>query len=170
MNNRRGMGYIFPCVLIVCLFTLLWWGSYYVSLVSMIRTQRDTTELAIDSYVTEQSIVLYTSVRDGSSADSSATTDDCTEAVLEKLLDFYPMTEDGGCYYSYFDSGSVRLYISDFSASLASALDTDGNLSYTTLSVSCSYTLHVPYYFSGGLVTVLEIPVNIEAVYSSKND
>ncbi len=163
MNNRKGIGYIFTCFLIIILCMFIWLGMYFASIVGMIRTQRDTTKQVTDSYVTVQSIAIYDSVKNASNYGDDLTGDPETD-IIARLGEYYTLVREGTDYVCYFDnSSSVRFYISDFTV----AYPTDAT-NGSALEMTCTYTLNVPWYFLGQKVMTVPISVTVNSIFTSK--
>ncbi len=155
MLNKKAEGYIFPCVMIVILCMIFSLLIYFVCTVSMIRATKENAEAVFDSYITENAIDIYNSIKQGN---------DYTEAIdnaeyVEELCRFCTFVRRGRFLYNYDDEGNVKFYIT---------VPVITFVRENSLKVQLSYTMYVPIRFNGVRVQTAVIPVVIQSNFMEK--
>ncbi len=155
MLNKKAEGYIFPCVMIVILCMIFSLLIFFVCTISMIRTTKENAEMVFDSYVTENAIDIYNSIKQGN---------DYTEAIdnaeyVEELSKICTFVRRGRFLYNYDSDGAVKFYI------------TQPVITFVrehSLKIQVSYTMYVPIRFNGVRVQTAVIPVVIKSNFMEK--
>jgi hypothetical protein len=154
-KNKRGDGYVFPCVMIIVLCMLMSVFIFFYSTASWIRVTKENAETVMDSYIMKNSIEIYNSIKQGN---------DYTEALDANVY------IDDLCRFCTLVKGSSYLY----------HYDSDGRLQYrmsrpvitfrqeNTLKIQISYTLYVTVYFNNRPVTNAVVPVTVVSALSEK--
>ena len=154
-RNKQGEGYIFPCVMIVVVCMILSIFIFFASAVSMVRVTEENTKIVLDSYVMQNSIQIYNSIKQGNDYTAALN----RESYINAL-----------CKFCTLEKGSIYLY----------AYDEDGRLKYlmtypvitfrkeNTLKVQLRYTLYVPVWFDNKIVRYAIIPVTVDSSFNEK--
>ena len=153
--NKRGDGYVFPCVLIVVICMVLSVFVFFATTVSMIRLTEENTKIVLDSYIMKNSIEIYNSIKQGS---------DYTEALnrdvyIDDLCDFCTLVKDNSYLYAYDDDGSLKYRMTYPVIAFREE---------NTLKIQVNYTLYVPVRFDGKIVRYAIIPVTVDSSFSEK--
>ncbi len=155
MLNKKAEGYIFPCVMIVILCMIFSLLIYFVCTVSMIRTTKENAEMVFDSYITENGIDIYNSIKQGH---------DYTDAIdnaeyVEELSKICTFVRRGRFLYNYDSNGAVQFYI------------TQPVITFVrehSLKIQVSYTMYVPIRFNGVRVQTAIVPITIQSNFMEK--
>ena len=75
MINKRGEGYIQTCVMIIILCMLLSVFITFAAAVNLIRIVRNNSLTVLDSFVIQNSIEIYDSLKNGTDLTESIDTD-----------------------------------------------------------------------------------------------
>ena len=155
LKNKRGDGYIQACVMILILCMLIAVCLTFVTTVNTIRVVERNARIVLDSFVMENSIIIYDSIKNGH---------DFTEAVdvsqfRIKLADYNDLIKSGAYYYHYDPDGDLDYRISTPYLSMTQT---------NSLKIAASYTITIPIYFAGIQVTQVSIPVTIESKWTDK--
>lgn len=155
LKNRRGEGYIKVCVIIIILCMLLSVFISFVSAVSIIRQVERNARVVLDSYVTQSSIEIYNSIKNGS--------------------DYTELLNNAG-YISEFSSFNSL----DFYRNMLYSYDEDGNEQYRLtlptlsfirdkqLKIAVNYDITIPLYFAGIRVTEATVPITVVSRLNEK--
>lgn len=155
LKNKRGDGYIQACVMILILCLLIAVCLTFATTVNTIRVVERNVRIVLDSFVMENSIIIYDSIKNGH---------DFTEAVdvsqfRIKLADYNDLTQSGQYYCHYDPDGNLDYRIT---ASVLSMTQTN------SLKIAANYTITIPLYFAGVKVTQVSIPVTVESKWTDK--
>ncbi len=155
MCNKRGDGYIITCVMVIVLCMLITVFITFVSAVNTIRITEKNSRIVLDSYVMENSIINYDSIKNGN---------DYTEALneeiyIESLCDFCTLEKNGDLLYSYSEDGSINYKLS---------MPTVSFTVEDTLKIYTEYTIYVPIRFGGVTINTTEIPIKVESKFNEK--
>ena len=149
------MNYVKTAVYILITCMVLSLVLTYASLMTIIGTSKDNTEKVLTSYVTENSIYIYNSIKNGHDFTHSLNAEYFSDRYLENhTLDFdenylYNRNSEGGYVYK------LTKPQTDFSTK-------------NTLNLTCTYDLHIPVEFAGEKITDLIIPVEVSTSFNLK--
>ncbi len=155
MLNKKAEGYIFPCVMIVILCMIFSLLIYFVCTVSMIRTTKENAEMVFDSYITENAIQIYNSIKQGN---------DYTDAIdnaeyVDEICRMCTLVRRGRLLYNYNNEGNIQFYITE---------PTIHFIRENSLKIQLSYTMYVPIRFNGVRVQTAVVPVVIQSNFMEK--
>ena len=155
LKNKRGEGYIQACVMILILCMLIAVCLTFVSTVNTIRVAERNTRIVLDSFVMENSILIYDSIKNGN---------DFTEAVdigtyHSQLADYNGLTNAGIYMYHFCEDGSWDYRISRPTLSM-----TETN----SLKIAAKYRIVIPIYFAGKKISNVTIPMTVETKWTDK--
>ena len=155
LKNKHGDGYIQACVMILILCMLIAVCLTFVTTVNTIRVVERNARIVLDSFVMENSLIIYDSIKNGH---------DFTEAVdvsqyRSKLAAYSDMVKSGSYYYHYDADGDLDYRISTPYLSMTQT---------NSLKIAASYTITIPLYFAGVKVTQVSIPVTVESKWTDK--
>ncbi len=148
LKDKRGVGYIFPCVVTIVIAMILSVVLFYAECMTIIQTTKDDTERVLESFVMKNSIEIYNSIKQGH---------DFTEKI------------DGNIYVSdtsselSLDISENMLYNTDNQGTTVYSM-TVPKVSYTidkALKLKANYTVIIPVTFAGNKIYDLEIPLEI---------
>ena len=155
LKNKRGEGYIQACIMILILCILIAVCLTFATTVNTIRVVERNVRIVLDSFVMENSIIIYDSIKNGH---------DFTEAVdvsqfRIKLADYNDLTQSRQYYCHYDPDGNLDYRIT---APVLSMTQTN------SLKIAANYTITIPLYFAGIQVTQVSIPVTVESKWTDK--
>lgn len=128
----------------------------YSSSITVVRVQKTNTETVFDSFVAQNSILIYSNIKQGKNA-----TDHLNTAPFYTMLkDFCTLDEAGGMYYAKDADGTEKFRMTKPQM---------GFLEEDTLELYVTYTMYIPIRFAGQTVTTAEIPVKVTSALNSKN-
>lgn len=155
LKNKRGDGYIQACVMILILCMLIAVCLTFVTTVNTIRVVERNARIVLDSFVMENSIIIYDSIKNGH---------DFTEAVdvsrfQAKLADYNNLTKSGAYYYHYDPDGDLDYRITTPVLSMTQT---------NSLKIAADYTITIPLYFAGMQISTVSIPITVESRLTNK--
>ena len=155
LKNKRGDGYIQACVMILILCMLIAVCLTFVTTVNTIRVVERNARIVLDSFVMENSIIIYDSIKNGH---------DFTEAVdvsqfRANLAEYNNLRKTGAYYYHYYPDGDLDYRITTPVLSMTQT---------NSLKIAANYTITIPIYFAGVKVTQVSIPVTVESKWTDK--
>ena len=153
--NKRGEGYIQVCVMVLILCMLIAVCLTFASTVHTIRVVQRNAQIVLDSFVMENSIIIYDSIKNGH---------DFTEAVDEsqfriKLAEYNGLAQSGRYYYHYDTDGHLDYRISAPSLSMTQT---------KSLKIAANYTITIPIYFAGMQISTVSVPITVESRLTNK--
>lgn len=149
------MTHVKSAVIVLILSMLLSVLLTYAGMVTILQTARDNTKLALDSFVTHNSIQIYDSLKQGNEE-----TDILEENVFEnEIFSLFSLDIQGDTLYSVDEKGNISYYMTIPNVDFAYA---------NTLKLTASYTVTIPVRFAGKEITDLRIPQTVTAYYNLK--
>lgn len=156
LKSKRGEGYVQACVMILILCMLIAICLTFASTVNTIRTVERNARIVLDSFVMENSILIYDSIKDGH---------DFTETVdigeyRSQLADYNDLSGSGMYLYHFCEDESWDYCISRPDLSM-----TESN----TLKIAAHYRIIIPIHFAGKQVASVSIPMTVETKWTDKH-
>ena len=153
--NKRGEGYIQVCVMVLILCMLIAVCLTFTSTVHTIRVVQRNAQIVLDSFVMENAILIYDSIKNGH---------DFTEAVdvsqFQANLAYYnDLIKSGAYYYHYDPDGDLDYRITTPALSMTQT---------NSLKIAVNYTITTPLYFAGMQVSTVSVPITIESRLTNK--
>ena len=68
MKNKRGDTYVTVCVFMLVIFMIFSAVFTFASAVTLIKVQQSNTEIVFDSFIANNSILIYNNIKMGNSA------------------------------------------------------------------------------------------------------
>lgn len=155
MKNTKGEVYVWVCVFVLCVVTVFSVIFTYASVITTVRLQKTNTEVVFDSFVANNSILIFNNIKQGKNATEGLN----TAPFYTTLKHFCTLDESGEMYYAMDVDGTEKYRMTkphmDF-------------LEDETLELVLTFTMFVPIRFGGVTVTTATIPVRITSVLQSK--
>lgn len=153
--NKRGDGYVFPCVMILVISMILSVFIFFAGAVNMVRITKENCKVVLDSFVMKNSIKIYNSIKQGN---------DYTEALdadvyIDDLCKFCTLVKGSSYLYHYDSDGRFQYRMSRPVITFRQE---------NTLKIQISYTLYVTVYFNNRPVTNAVVPVTVVSSLSEK--
>lgn len=153
--NKKGMSYIEACAWVLVLCMLLSIVISYASLMVLIQMANNNTQRVLDSYLTQNSQIIYNSLKNG----HDATYDLSQNIFISTLSDELALEYDGSILYYRTQEGE-ELYRTtnprvDF--------DVEGRL-----KLQATYNIILPLSFAGVKITDMHIPQKVVSYYNLK--
>lgn len=156
MKNKRGDTYVTVCVFMLVIFMIFSAVFTFASAITLIKVQQSNTEIVFDSFIANNSILIYNNIKMGNNATDGVKTTDLTQMLVK----FCSLTKSGSRYYCYDDEGNEKFNITSPAI---------GYLEEKQLELYVTYTMRVPIRFAGVSVATAVIPIKITAELRSKN-
>ena len=156
MKNKRGDTYVTVCVFMLVIFMIFSAVFTFASAITLIKVQQSNTEIVFDSFIANNSILIYNNIKMGNNATDGVKTADLTQMLVK----FCSLTKSGSLYYCYDDEGNEKFNITSPAI---------GYLEEKQLELYVTYTMRVPIRFAGVSVATAVIPIKITAELRSKN-
>ena len=155
MSNKRGEGYILPCVLIIMLCVILSGIVTVVNTLNVVKTVKRNSITVLDSYVITNAVDIYDSIKQGNNYISSLDNDD----YVERFIKFSSLQKKENRYVSYDSNGKTQYEVS--TPYICFVTD-------RSLRIRVEYTVYVPIRFGGLVVSTAEVPVTVESGFNAK--
>lgn len=150
MNNRRGEGYVLPCVLVLAMSMVASMLIVFATSISVVRYTEDNVALTLDRYVMLHSVEIYNAIKQGSNAIDGVD----QEAYVAQLCQFASLERQGQNLYARGDS--YHMTVPELNS------ETD------TLQLTVRYTQFVPIRFFGTVMLYARVPVTVTSALTSK--
>ena len=156
LKNKHGESYVPICVVLLMIAMSFSVILVYSSAITHVRVQKTNTETVFDSFVAQNSILIYSNIKQGRNA-----TDHLNTAPFYTMLkSFCTLEEKDGKYYSYDADGTEQFHMTKPKMEF---IEDD------TLELYVTFTMYVPIRFAGATVSTAEVPVKITSELTSKN-
>lgn len=123
--------------------------------VNTVKTVKRNSRVVLDSFVMQNSIEIYNSIKQGNNKTDGIDAAEYREALTE----FCTLEKRGYCYYNYGSDGNLNYYI------------TTPHVGFTVdkkLQIFTSYTIYVPIRFAGIRISTVIISITVESKYNEK--
>ena len=155
MKNKKGEIYVFICVFILCIMTVFSVIFTYASIITTARLQKTNTQVVFDSFVANNSILIFRNIKQGKNATEGLN----TAPFCTAIKDFCTLDESDGMYYAVDKDGTEKYHMT---------VPQIGYLEEDAMELYVTYTMYVPIRFGGTTVTTANIPVRISSILQSK--
>ena len=155
MKSKRGDGYIGTCVMILILCMILSIFIEFVATVNVIRISERNARIVLDSFVMENSIEIYDSIKTGT--DFTEVVD--VEQYISKYSTYNSMDIRGNMLYCCDDEGEELYW---------QTIPTVQLIEENRLKIIAEYTITVPLYFAGHQVTEVTVPITVTSRFNPK--
>ena len=102
MKNKRGDTYVTVCVFMLVIFMIFSAVFTFASAVTLIKVQQSNTEIVFDSFIANNSILIYNNIKMGKNATDGVKTAELTQTLVQ----FCSLTKNGTRYYCYDDEAN----------------------------------------------------------------
>lgn len=155
LKNKRGDGYIFPCIMIVVVCMMLSVFIFFAGAVNLVRITKENTKIVLDSYVMKNSIAMYNSIKQGH---------DFTEVLdqnvyIDNLCSFCTLVKSDYFLYAYDENGQIKYMMTQPTITFRVE---------NTLKIRLSYTVYVPVRFNGKITRYAIIPATVDSSFTEK--
>ncbi|MFI3326717.1 MAG: hypothetical protein R3Y35_11190 [Clostridia bacterium] len=150
------MNYIKTCVYVLITAMVLSLVLAYASMMTIIQTSKDNTERVLESYITQNSIEVYGSIKNGTDFIIELDEDDFNMVYDEEN----PLTLENNHLYSENSDGT---YV--YRTTIPSVSFTVNN----SLNLTCEYEIKIPIQFAGESLGELIIPITVKSTYNFKS-
>jgi len=154
--NTKGETYVLICVFILIIVMTFSVIFTYSSAITIVKVQKSNAEIVFDSFVANNSILIYNNIKQGKNATSGVNTDN----LLTAMKDFCTLDEKSGMYYSIDGNGTEQYRMSK---------PVLGFVEDEKLELYISFTMYVPIRFAGQTVSTAEVPIKITSELTGKN-
>lgn len=154
-KNKRGDGYVFPCVMIIVLCMIFSVLMFLYSTASWIRITKENTETVMDSYIMKNSIEIYNSIKQGN--DYTETLD--ANVYIDDLCEYCTLVKGSSYLYHYDSNGRLQYRMSRPVITFRQE---------NTLKIQIDYTLYVTVYFNNRAVRNAVVPVTVVSALSER--
>lgn len=156
MKNRKGETYVLVCVIVLIISMLFSVIVTYASAITLIRVQKENAEIVFDSFVSNNSIVIYNNIKRGKNAMHGID----TASYRTMLTEFCTLDYSDGMLYSIDANGEDKYSL------------TVPEIEYIEnekLELTLSYTMFVPIKFAGVKVVTAVVPITITSQLTKKS-
>ena len=155
MPDKKGEGYVTPCVIIMSVCMLLSVFISFVTAVNVVRITKRNTKNVLDSFIMLNAIDIYDSVKTGNNL-----TDGIDQSAFTGYFcEYCGLSEDGAVLTAVTADGKEKYSVEGMTLIL-----TDEN----KLSLKVEYTVIVPVSFGDFVVTHAAVPVSVISRFDPK--
>lgn len=156
LKNTKGEIYVLICVFLLIIMTVFSVIFTYASAVTCVKVQKTNTEIVFDSFVANNSIIIFNNIKQGKNA-----TDGVDENRFRtSLKEFCTFEEKDGKYYSIDTDGSEKFNMT---------VPEMGYIEDEKLELFVTFTMQVPIRFAGKTVSTAKIPVKVTSELTKIN-
>ena len=155
MKKKNGTGCIDICVMIIVLCSILSVLITYVSAVNVIQINKRNARIVLDSFVMENSIEIYDSIKNGNDITDAVD----TEKYINSLCSYNSLDFRGNMLYCVDENGNQK-----YRMTAPYLILTEGN----RLKLAAKYEITVPLYFAGIRIHEAKVPITVESKLKDK--
>lgn len=156
LKNTKGEIYVFICVFVLVIMTVFSVIFTYASIITDVKVQKTNTEIVFDSFVSNNSIIIYNNIKQGKNATDGVD----TSKFRTSLKEFCTFVEKDGKYYSIDADGSEKFNMT---------VPEMGFIEDEKLELYVTFTMNIPIRFAGKTVQTAHIPVKITSELTKIN-
>ena len=146
--NNKGGGFITACVITIVIAMIFSAVFFYAQCMTIIQTTRDNTELVLESFIMDNSVLIYDSIKQGH---------DLTEyfdenQYISEISSRFSLDIHGNSLYNYDEEGELIYAM------------TNPYVTYKVdkaLKLKASYTVMIPVRFAGKRLFDLHVPLTV---------
>ena len=146
--NNKGGGFITACVITIVIAMIFSAVFFYAQCMTIIQTTRDNTELVLESFIMDNSVLIYDSIKQGH---------DLTEyfdenQYISEISSRFSLDIHGNSLYNYDEEGELIYAM------------TNPYVTYKVdkaLKLKASYTVMIPVQFAGKRLFYLRVPLTV---------
>lgn len=154
--NKKGEIYVLICVFMIVILTTFSVIFTYASIITNVKVQQTNTEIVFDSFVANNSIIIYNNIKQGKNATDGVNVSNFRTSLKE----FCTFEEKDGKYYAKDTEGSEKFSIT---------IPQMGYIEDEALELYVTYTMSIPIRFAGHTVTTANVPVRVTSVLTKIN-
>lgn len=154
--NKKGEIYVLICVFMIVILTTFSVIFTYASIITNVKVQQTNTEIVFDSFVANNSILIYNNIKQGKNATDGVN----VSKFRTSLKEFCTFEELNGKYYAKDTEGSEKFSIT---------IPQMGYIEDEALELYVTYTMSIPIRFAGQTVTTANVPVRVTSVLTKIN-
>ena len=156
LKNTKGEIYVFICVFVLVIMTVFSVIFTYASTITDVKVQKTNTEIVFDSFVSNNSIIIYNNIKQGKNATDGVD----TSKFRTSLKEFCTFVEKNGKYYSIDADGSEKFNMT---------VPEMGFIEDEKLELYVTFTMNIPIRFAGKTVQTAHIPVKVTSELTKIN-
>lgn len=156
LKNTKGEIYVFICVFVLVIMTVFSVIFTYASIITDVKVQKTNTEIVFDSFVSNNSIIIYNNIKQGKNATDGVD----TSKFRTSLKEFCTFVEKDGKYYSIDADGSEKFNMT---------VPEMGFIEDEKLELYVTFTMNIPIRFAGETVQTAHIPVKVTSELTKIN-
>lgn len=156
LKNTKGEIYVFICVFVLVIMTVFSVIFTYASTITDVKVQKTNTEIVFDSFVSNNSIIIYNNIKQGKNATDGVD----TSKFRTSLKEFCTFVEKDGKYYSIDADGSEKFNMT---------VPEMGFIEDEKLELYVTFTMNIPIRFAGKTVQTAHIPVKVTSELTKIN-
>ena len=156
LKNTKGEIYVFICVFVLVIMTVFSVIFTYASIITDVKVQKTNTEIVFDSFVSNNSIIIYNNIKQGKNATDGVD----TSKFRRSLKEFCTFVEKDGKYYSIDADGSEKFNMT---------VPEMGFIEDEKLELYVTFTMNIPIRFAGKTVQTAHIPVKVTSELTKIN-
>lgn len=148
MTNKRGSSYVSVCVVVLVIVMILSAVIFYASSMTIVQNSKKDTALALDSFVMQNSVAIYNSIKQGN--DYTRKIDN--KAFLSAYRSKLSLESSGEYLCSRNENGEIVYKLTAPVVSFAAE---------NTLKLQVNYQLLIPVDFAGETLFWMTVPVEV---------
>lgn len=156
LKNTKGEIYVLICVFVLVIMIVFSVIFTYASVITDVKVQKTNTEIVFDSFVSNNSIIIYNNIKQGKNATDGVD----TSKFRTSLKEFCTFVEKDGKYYSIDADGSEKFNMT---------VPEMGFIEDEKLELYVTFTMNIPIRFAGKTVQTAHIPVKVTSELTKIN-
>lgn len=156
LKNTKGEIYVLICVFVLVIMIVFSVIFTYASIITDVKVQKTNTEIVFDSFVSNNSIIIYNNIKQGKNATDGVD----TSKFRTSLKEFCTFVEKDGKYYSIDADGSEKFNMT---------VPEMGFIEDEKLELYVTFTMNIPIRFAGKTVQTAHIPVKVTSELTKIN-
>lgn len=149
-NNKRGMAYVLTCVIVLVAMMMLSVLFRFVNILSVIRTQKDSVQMQLDSIVVKSAVENYDALKQGN--------------VYGSYIDYTKLEQDAyaALGFSNADTESVEDVLYTMNRPQITTIAEGG------FGLLVTYDLVIPFEIWGQNYGTITVPITLTSKFTEK--
>ena len=151
ISSKKGESYIYVCVLVIFICTLVLAVIMYMGLMAQVQIQKRDVKMKLDSCISEYAVGAFDSIKQGES--------------LDRVIDLNKLKQNA---YSDLGFSSYAQSITYPNGNCEMSRPTITTLSGNGFGLTVSYTVSFPVKWGGKSFADLTVPITVTSYYKFK--
>lgn len=149
-NNKRGMAYVLTCVIVLIAMMMLSVLFRFANILSVIRTQKDSVQMQLDSVVVKSAVENYDALKQGN--------------VYGSYIDYTKLEQDAYAALGFFNADTESVEDSLYTMNRPQII----SIAEGGFGLLVTYDLVIPFEIWGQNYGTFTVPITLTSKFTEK--